>query len=452
MKRIVFVTILLFLFLSGCIDSQGNVIPQPTITVTGNITGATGATGASGSNGIGVDNTTSTWLNKTFDNVILTGNATGNASGYYNNFGHIGLATSAKSYANFFTDELYNFISGDNSERFGIVSQITAGVNYLIHGNYSGVVSGLLARVNIDSSNTANWTSTPEGVIGLEASVRHLAGSSGNVTGAMGIWSRYENFSTNGRLLNWYGAYFDEPLYYYGAPKVLNLAQIYMRGIANTFIDTGYQIYQVDGENYFGGSLNVSGYINTPVMKPSTPSTNSFRFTKTDGTTELFTIDTTNGVVKIAGKSSSNAIPALTINANQGNTVGQLLLTSTTGGASNQNAYVSFYDGDNSLKIATGYTGGSTRISLSPAGTESLSVINGGNVGIGTTSPESLLDVRGTSNFTGLMTVNADILLKSGNRIAWSDNSSIPSNIITPVAWLPVKLPDGTTAYIPAYK
>lgn len=43
-------------------------------------------------------------------------------------------------------------------------------------------------------------------------------------------------------------------------------------------------------------------------------------------------------------------------------------------------------------------------------------------------------------------------ILQSNARIKWGDNSSIPVNTTLPVAWLPILLPDGTTAYIPAYK
>lgn len=36
--------------------------------------------------------------------------------------------------------------------------------------------------------------------------------------------------------------------------------------------------------------------------------------------------------------------------------------------------------------------------------------------------------------------------------VEWADNTTTPSNKVSPLAWLPIKLPDGTTAYIPAYK
>lgn len=56
------------------------------------------------------------------------------------------------------------------------------------------------------------------------------------------------------------------------------------------------------------------------------------------------------------------------------------------------------------------------------------------------------------------LTVNGElfatdnITLLTTSKIQWSDNSSVPVDTASPAAWLPVRLPDGTTAYMPVYK
>ena len=56
--------------------------------------------------------------------------------------------------------------------------------------------------------------------------------------------------------------------------------------------------------------------------------------------------------------------------------------------------------------------------------------------------------IEGTANFTLDVATNTLTIPYP----KWTDNTSTPTDTTTPVTWLPVKLPDGTTAYIPTYK
>ena len=71
------------------------------------------------------------------------------------------------------------------------------------------------------------------------------------------------------------------------------------------------------------------------------------------------------------------------------------------------------------------------------------------------------LDIGGSVNMTTGQQINnlADPTLAQDaatknyvDTHSWTSNTTAPIDTINPVAWLPVKLPDGTIAYIPAYK
>jgi hypothetical protein len=54
------------------------------------------------------------------------------------------------------------------------------------------------------------------------------------------------------------------------------------------------------------------------------------------------------------------------------------------------------------------YSSGSNILSIRETGTSRLAILNGGNVGIGTTAPTFKLDVAGSGNFDGPLYVNGD--------------------------------------------
>ena len=98
---------------------------------------------------------------------------------------------------------------------------------------------------------------------------------------------------------------------------------------------------------------------------------------------------------------SSPSVP-LTVKATSGN---QIRLIGTQNGSANQYAAFTFDNtGNNTLEISTEYSGGANnKIQFAPAGSVTMTLKQGGNVGIGSTNPQQKLDVAGNANVTETM-------------------------------------------------
>ena len=155
----------------------------------------------------------------------------------------------------------------------------------------------------------------------------------------------------------------------------------------------------------------------TPSTVPGGSSFNNPAVTvKNDGNVGIGTSDPTR---KLQVESSSN----------------QIKLTDTgQSGASNKHAIFNFSDSsDNSLDILTAYTGGTAnKITLSPAGSTAMTLLQGGKVGIGVSAPTQALHIDGNLRLTGAIYdtnnsagTNGQILISTGSAIDWKSLSEI---------------------------
>ena len=147
------------------------------------------------------------------------------------------------------------------------------------------------------------------------------------------------------------------------------------------------------------------------------------------------------------GSSFSN--PALTVNSDGNVGVGttpskkfqvesssnQIKITDTgQSGSGNRHAIFNFSDsGDNSLDILTAYAAGAAnKITLSPAGSTVMTLLQGGKVGIGVSVPTQALHIDGSLRLTGAIYdtnnsagTNGQILISTGSAIDWKSLSEI---------------------------
>jgi len=113
----------------------------------------------------------------------------------------------------------------------------------------------------------------------------------------------------------------------------------------------------------------------------------------------------------------------------------QIKLTDTgQSGSNSQHAIFNFSDSsDNSLDILTAYAAGTAnKITLSPAGSTAMTLLQGGKVGIGVNTPTQTLHVDGNLRLTGAIYdtnnsagTNGQILISTGSAIDWKSLSEI---------------------------
>ena len=72
------------------------------------------------------------------------------------------------------------------------------------------------------------------------------------------------------------------------------------------------------------------------------------------------------------------------------------------------NGGIAFYNSTDAKTWLFNYSSVSNYFYLSESGATRMVVLNGGNVGIGTSAPTAKLDVEGTANISGNLTVNGD--------------------------------------------
>ncbi len=81
------------------------------------------------------------------------------------------------------------------------------------------------------------------------------------------------------------------------------------------------------------------------------------------------------------------------------------------------NGQIALYNTTDAKTWYTGYSSSSNYYYLSEGGTNRMVVANGGNVGIGTSSPAAKLDVAGNINATGNIAITGNLTVTTGNGI-----------------------------------
>ncbi len=95
------------------------------------------------------------------------------------------------------------------------------------------------------------------------------------------------------------------------------------------------------------------------------------------------------------------------------------------------NGQIAFYNTTDLKTWYFGYNSTSNYFYLSENGTNRIVVANGGNVGIGTSTPTSKLDVIGNGAFSGNLDVDGAITVNGGRGVAYNTNSSTNLKIHT---------------------
>jgi hypothetical protein len=241
------------------------------------------------------------------------------------------------------------------------------GMDSYIEANPTAASSAHTANyfgAGVTAGNTRNITGMIKGVYGqawhegtgtltdnVGVKAESVKASTGPVTNLYGVHAHVQNNNATGAVTNGYGVYIAD-------------------SIETGAITNDYGVYQVDtgAMNYFGGSIGIN--VTAPLEK----------------------LHLHQGSMFIR---DGNAF----INSNQDGTSGLYLFRDSARNTSGAQSYGLVYT--DRLN-----TGGNHRISLNTAGVERIAVDSSGNVGIGTSSPSSLLHVNGVMRVTDICDEN----------------------------------------------
>ncbi|MBU2213045.1 helix-turn-helix domain-containing protein, partial [Patescibacteria group bacterium] len=183
---------------------------------------------------------------------------------------------------------------------------------------------------------------------------------------------------------------------------------------------------------FSGASLHVSGpttMSGTVKVQNASDSTTSFQVKDADGGTPILNVDTTNERVGIGTDSPSDKFEvsaagagAATIRATNGGNTYLQLIPDTGGGGSLiwTRTIATAWNFDITSAVGDGSTGGN--ILFKPDEVEAMRITTAGNVGIGTTSPSTKLEVVGTASGRILhaqdeLTSSGGVIIEEGNTL-----------------------------------
>jgi len=185
-------------------------------------------------------------------------------------------------------------------------------------------------------------------------------------------------------------------------------------------------------------------YVKTPNIRPNANSTTAVQITKADGTTSVLNVDTTNGYLGIG-----TIAPSAKTHINYGNTpsgIAEILRLEVTGNSSlARGPRITFYtpNGTGLSRFSAAIDGfGETvnggDLSLHTADSsnvlqERMRINSAGNVGIGTTAPNTKLEVTGSGTSGDITLSNSSSAITEGDilgKIAFR-NYDISQNVTT---------------------
>ena len=292
-----------------------------------------------------------------------------NVTGGGNNSGSINGLTAAIGVNSNATQNAVNgvYTNAAHYNNPGFVSSLAGTFNDT--QNNSTVTNGYGA-LNKFSSGGSGATTSAYGSYDLVT-----ASSSSTMTSAYGHYAQITNAST-GAITNAYGNYVAAPTKT-GSGAITNYYGLYVA--TPTVAGSNYAVYAQGGTNYFGGNVGVGTTAPGATLEVSAASLPSFQLTTpTQG--RFFVMGGANG----AGQYSSIAVAndaVMTTLSSGGNTI----LSNATGGK---------------MMLATGGNAGSD--------VARLTILTGGNIGIGTTAPQAGLDIATTGTIASALIVPRD--------------------------------------------
>ncbi len=409
-------------------------------------------------------------------------------SNTYSNL-NLTIAPSAVTYgylANLTTTTAKNiypgtFIANNNSSSGAISWQ--PGIAVQSNNNDAGTITGALGG-DIRVQNTSSGTIAT--AYGLYLPIFNT--SNGNITTAYGIWSKIRSGSSASGTISSASLYYGTGEVGNASGTIgtlygLNLSGWSNSGTVNTSygiymdnsIDVGatkYALYSSSASNsYFAGNIGVGTTSPSQLLNVYSPNqgaiasietaqaneyaelylvsngdmwsisheSNNNRLGIYEGSDERLSIKdggnvgigTTNPGVKLEVASSLGTLtsPSSVTNfrvRNDGSTSNNAGISIVSGNAAS--SYLLMGDNENDDIGFIEYNNTNNWMAFTTNGSEKLRINSAGNVGIGTTSPSTLLDVNGTSTFRGASTYNGNLTLNySGTAVVGSPSTAYNS-------------------------
>ena len=162
--------------------------------------------------------------------------------------------------------------------------------------------------------------------------------------------------------------------------------------------------------------MNTSPTLITPTIAslignkiyPASDSTTAIQINKADGTTNVFNVDTTNGRVGIGTipQSALDVNGDIRIHAGSG---GQIVFADgSTMSSAGLGSAAALSNSTDAIITGDSDSNGSGEVILKTGSNDRLHILNGGNIGIGTPTPATTLDINGITTFRGNIIAGTD--------------------------------------------
>ncbi len=296
----------------------------------------------------------------------------------------------------------------------GALSVLT-GINSLAENRSSGTVATAYGGDNVVNNNSFGVFTSAIGIRGMVSN-----SSGGMISNARSVYARVQAAGT-GTITNAYGIYSE-----FSKGGSATITNGYGLFVGDVLATNGFGVYQtgIDDINYLGGKTGIG--INKPAEMLDVRGTAVYNF---NADVDLTSYGTDFSTIRVRKSNGTDLAPTIFIGGNIASFEAEAY-----DGANFQKAAKIVMASDDA--IGAGDMPGNIQFFTSPIGsaipTQKMIIRNDGKVGIGTSTPNSTLQINGSVGMS-FMRTNADWTLDETNHIVLANATNAPITLTLPL-------------------